>query len=161
MRNAFTKCAAIVTLAAGIGFAQNPSGDSQPGTMMRQGGGAGCMRGQLNMDHVSAALNLTETQKTQAEAIFEKAKVAAQPIREELRTNREKLSAASKANASDAEIQRLATEQGRLMGKLIAIHTEARAKFYQLLTPEQRTKADQMHEQMKQKTRSQNPDEQL
>lgn len=158
MRYSFTKCAAIVTLAVGIGFAQTPSSDSQPGTMMNKGG-AGCMHGHLDMDAVSMALNLTETQKTQASAIFEKAKLASQPIRDEMKQNREKLSAAAKANTSDAEIQRLAVEQGRLMGKLIAIRTAASAKFYQLLTPEQRTKADQMHEQMRTRTRSQNPDD--
>jgi LTXXQ motif family protein len=81
----------------------------------------------------------------------------ARPIREEMKQNREKLRAAEKMNASESEIQRLSGEQGRLMGKFIAIHTQASAKFYRLLKPEQRVKDDQMHEQMRQRMRSNNP----
>ena len=45
-----------------------------------------------------------------------------------------------------ADIERLSAEQGQLMGKMMAIHSEAFAKIYQTLTPEQRVKADQMQQ---------------
>ena len=89
--------------------------------------------------------------------IFQNVQQSAQPIRQELKQNREKLSAAAKASNSEGDIQKLAAEQGRLLGKLIAIRTEGSAKFYQVLTPEQRAKADQMHRQFRQKVRSEEP----
>lgn len=154
MRNVFMKPALIATFAAGIVFAQTPAPESQPAAPNSEQGGRGFMRGRPDMDRVAQSLNLSESQRAQAKTIFQTARQTAQPIREELRQNREKLSAASKVPNNDAEIQKLAMEHGRLMGKLMAIRTQASAKFYQMLTPEQRVKADQMHEEFKQRMRS-------
>jgi Spy/CpxP family protein refolding chaperone len=115
------------------------------------------MCGQMDVDHVAQVLNLTESQKEQARTIFAQVRQSAQPVREELRQNRGKLMAAAKVANNESEIQKLAMEQGRLMGKLIAIRTEGSAKFYQILTPEQRVKADQMHEQFRQRVRAKSP----
>jgi Spy/CpxP family protein refolding chaperone len=111
----------------------------------------------MDVDHVAQVLNLTEPQKEQARTIFEQMRQSAQPVRQELKQNREKLMAAAKVANNESAIQKLAMEQGRLMGKLIAIRTEGSAKFYQVLTPEQRVKSDQMHEQWRQKMRSKGP----
>jgi Spy/CpxP family protein refolding chaperone len=157
MRHLLMECTAIATFAAGMAVAQTPARESHPCTTYSEEGGRGPMWGHMNVDHLAQALSLTDPQKEQARAIFEHARQSAQPIRAELKQNREKLMAAAKANSSEGDIQKLAGEQGRLVGKLIAIRTEASAKFYQLLTPEQRVKADQMHEQFKQRLRSQNP----
>ena len=148
------KYAAVATLAVGIVFAQAPTGNLQPGASTQQGR-RGFMR--WNLEHIAQALNLTDSQKEQARTIFQQARQSAEPIRQELRQNREKLSAAAKVSNSEGDIQKLANEQGRLLGKLIAIRTEASAKFYQMLTPEQRVKADQMHEQFRQRMHSKNP----
>jgi Spy/CpxP family protein refolding chaperone len=102
---------------------------------------------------MAQALGLTASQKEQARMIFQHARQSAQPIQQEVRQNRENLLAAAKAGKSEGDIEKLADDQGRLLGKLIAIRTEATAKFYQMLTPEQRIKADQMDEQFRQKVR--------
>ena len=151
------KCAAVATFAAGIVFAQTPTVDSRPGAVHAQEGRRGFMWGHMDLDHVAQVLNLTDSQKEQARTIFQQARQSAEPIRQELRQNREKLSAAAKVSNSEGDIQKLANEQGRLLGKLIAIRTEASAKFYQMLTPEQRVKADQMHEQFRQRMHYKNP----
>lgn len=155
MRYSFTKYAAALTFAAGIIFAQTPPSEPQPGAGNTQEWRPGSsMRRHFDLDRVAQALNLTDAQKKQAQTIFQQARLSAQPFRQELKQNREKLSAAAKMNNNETEIQKLATEQGRIMGKLIAIRTEARAKFYRMLTPEQRVKDDQFHEQLRQKMRS-------
>jgi Spy/CpxP family protein refolding chaperone len=97
-------------------------------------------------------LNLTAAQKQQARTIFDDARQKAGPIRQEMRQNREALYAAVKTNNA-AQIERLSSHQGELQGKALAIRSEAKAKFYAILTPEQRTKADQMHEQMQSRMR--------
>ena len=61
--------------------------------------------------------------------------------------NHQSLWAAVKANDT-AQIQKLSTEQGNLHGQLAANRSLAMAQFYQILTPEQRAKADQMHQNM-------------
>ena len=151
MRHSFMKYAAAATLAAGMTYAQAPAGKMPPGTPYTQEETRPSMRARL--DHMAQVLNLTDSQKEQARAIFEKSRESCAPIRQELQQNREKLSAAAKLPNNESNIQKLATEQGRLMGKMVAIRTEARSKFYQMLTPEQRVKSDQMHEQWKQKAR--------
>ena len=82
----------------------------------------------------------------QAKTIFGQARETAKPIREELKANREAMRAAVKAD-NKSQIEQLAKVRGNLMGKMTAIRTEAAAKFYQVLTPEQRAKAEQLHQQ--------------
>jgi Spy/CpxP family protein refolding chaperone len=157
MRYPFVKYFVAATLAAGITFAQTPSGDSQPGAVNPREGRFGAMCSHLDLDQIAQALNLTDAQKGQARMIFQQAHQLAQPIRQELKQNRDKLSAAAKASNSEGEIQKLATERGRLLGELIAIRCEASAKFYQMLTPEQRIKEEQFHEQLREKMHTQKP----
>ena len=92
-------------------------------------------------------LNLTAAQKAQAKTIFETARQNAKPLRDQLMQNHQSLWAAVKANDT-AQIQKLSTEQGNLHGQLVANRSLAMAQFYQILTPEQRAKADQMHQNM-------------
>ena len=97
---------------------------------------------QHRFDRMSAALNLTDAQKTQAKAVRDAEHQSAMQIMPQLKQNRQSLAEAVKAG-NTAEIERLSAAQGSLMGKLTAIRTEAFAKIYQTLTPEQRAKADQ------------------
>jgi periplasmic protein CpxP/Spy len=97
-------------------------------------------------------LNLTPAQKQQAETIFNDAKQKAEPIREEMRQNREALHAAMKAN-NTSQIEQLSSRHGELEGKAMAIRSAAMAKFYTILTPEQRTKAEEMRSQMRSRMR--------
>lgn len=94
--------------------------------------------------HMMKALNLTDAQKQQAKAIFQEARQKTQPVRAELGQNRQALRDAIKAD-NKIEIQKLSKSDGELMGRLLAAHNEARAKFYNLLTPEQRAAAQKLH----------------
>lgn len=135
---------AVATLVAGMAFAQQ-SAQSEPHK-------APFAHPSCGHQQMMQALNLTTEQQQKANTIFGDAKVKAEPIREEMRQNREALYAAVKANNA-AQIERLSTHQGELHGKMVAIHSEARARFYAMLTPEQRTKADQMHQEMRSRMR--------
>lgn len=151
-RNSFIKIAAVAALAGGMAFAQTQTNNSQPAPAeIHQGHRAGA-RGRLQQ--LAQSLNLTDSQKQEARTIFQQARKSARPVRQELRQSREALSAAAKAGKTNADIEQLAGNEGRLMGQLAAIRTEASAKFYQMLTPEQRAKADQMHQQFRNHVRS-------
>lgn len=95
------------------------------------------------------ALNLTDMQKEQAKAIFQNARQSAAPLRAELKQDREALRAAVKAD-NVGQIDRLSAQQGQVMGKLMTVRTEAMAKFYKELTPDQKAKAEQLHQQWRQ-----------
>ncbi|MGH9720090.1 MAG: Spy/CpxP family protein refolding chaperone [Bryobacteraceae bacterium] len=99
-------------------------------------------------------LDLTDAQKTQAQAIFDAAKQPAQAVAEQLKQGHDAMRAAMKAGKSDAELQQLAERQGALVGQLAAVHSKAFARFYATLTPQQKEKADTMHDFVRERIRS-------
>ena len=94
--------------------------------------------------HFMQALNLNDSQKTQAKAIFQETRQKTEPIRAELRQNRQAMAAAVKSD-NKADIQKLARVNGELKGRMTALRAEGMAKFYNLLTPEQRATAQKLH----------------
>lgn len=147
MKKHLFQFAAVTALSAGTVLAQVPTSGTQPAPEK-----APFTHPMFGHQKMMEALNLTPVQKQQAETIFGDARQKAQPIRQEMRQNREALTAAVKANNA-AQIERLSVQQGNLMGKTLAIKTQARAKFYAILSPEQRMKADQMFERMRSRMR--------
>ncbi|MEP7365824.1 MAG: Spy/CpxP family protein refolding chaperone [Acidobacteriota bacterium] len=106
---------------------------AQPGP--RGGGGN-------RLDYLAGYLSLTDAQKTQAKAIFDAAATATETARGTLDGAHTALQTAVKANASDAELDRLSAAIGTIQGQITAIQAKAQAKFYALLTAEQKTKYD-------------------
>jgi|SRR5579871_894630 len=127
-------------LASGMLFAQAPAPEApaQPPAQHRQ-----FRRGQM-FERMATKLNLNDAQRSQAKSIFQSARESAQPIAQQLQQARVALRGAVKAGKSDAEIDQLAANAGQLSGQLTAVRTKAFAKFYAMLTPEQRTTADQL-----------------
>jgi Spy/CpxP family protein refolding chaperone len=95
------------------------------------------------LGRLSAKLNLTDAQKQQAQSIFSAARQSAQPLRAQLRQQRQALQAAVKSGAPEAQIDQLSSQMAPLMAQATAIHSKAFAKFYSILTPDQRTLLDQ------------------
>lgn len=98
------------------------------------------------LEFLAGYLDLTDAQKTAAEAIFDAASKSAETALGQLTSARDSLRAAVKANAGDAELDRLAAAAGVIEGQLAAIRAKAEAKFYALLTTEQKAKYDSMGE---------------
>jgi Spy/CpxP family protein refolding chaperone len=141
MRQRVIHFAAVTALAAGMAVAQTPATSTQRVPFRHP---------VFGHQQMMQALNLTTTQQKQADTIFSDARQKAQPIRQEIRQNREALYAAVKAN-NTSEIDRLSSHQGELQGAALAVRSEAMAKFYAILTPGQRTKWDEIHQQMRQR----------
>src|SRR5580765_323479 len=143
MKSHLFQFAAVTALAAGMALAQAPAARPAPQK-------APFRHPMFGHEQMMQALNLSAAQKQQSKTIFDDARQKAEPIRQEMRQNREALHAAVKANNA-SEIERLSKHQGDLQGKALAIRSGAMAKFYAILTPEQRTKADEMHSRMQQR----------
>jgi Spy/CpxP family protein refolding chaperone len=128
MKYSLRNAATVATLAAAMAFGQNAP--AHPGPRAGQG-----MMGRFGAD-----LNLTDAQKQQAQSIFSAAHQSAQSVNAQLKQSREALAAAVKSGASDAEIDKLSNNLAPLMAQSTAIHTKAFAKFYLILTQEQKDK---------------------
>jgi Spy/CpxP family protein refolding chaperone len=143
MIDSIAKFATVAAMAAGMAIAQTPAapGQPRPGKMSAKHG----MNGRM-----LRALNLTEAQKQQAKAAFQQAKQNAGPLATQLRENRQELAAAVKAN-DVAKIHSLSAQQGHLQGQLLGIRSEAMAKVYATLTPEQKAKAGETRSKVRER----------
>ena len=88
---------------------------------------------------LTSQLSLTASQQQQATTIFTAATTAATALRESSRTAHQALSDAVKANDT-AAIDRTAATLGNLTTQQTSNDAKAEAAFYQILTPEQKTK---------------------
>lgn len=139
-------CLAVVpVLASGMLFAQTPapSNPAQTPTQHRQWN-----RSQM-FDRMAAKLNLTDDQKQQAKSILQAARGSSRPVVQQLRQTRQALRDAIRARKPDADIDQISGNAGSLVGQMTAIRAKAFAKVYALLTPEQRTTADQMRDSVR------------
>ncbi|MCE5309397.1 MAG: Spy/CpxP family protein refolding chaperone, partial [Acidobacteriales bacterium] len=95
-------------------------------------------------EYIATQLNLTEDQRTQAQAIIKDARTQVAALAPQLKDQRAAVQDAIKKNADDNTIQNLAAKDGDLHARLAAIRIKSMAKFYALLTPEQKDKLAQL-----------------
>jgi periplasmic protein CpxP/Spy len=95
---------------------------------------------------------LTDQQKTQIKQILENEKPKVQPLRDQLRNEHQQMAALTKDGAFDeAQVRNIANQQAQTQANLIVERQRVKSEIYQLLTPDQRTKADQMKAQLGQR----------
>ena len=137
---------AVGTLAAGLLLAQpamgrrawrNADSTAAPGERANRG-----------LVFIAGYLNLTADQKAQAQTIVTDARTQMEALAPQLKDQREAVREAVKSGAGDNAIQVLANKQGDLHSQLAAIRIKAMAKFYKMLTPEQKAKADELPGQL-------------
>jgi protein CpxP len=118
------------------------------------GGGAGFGRG---FGHRSGmlllrGLDLTDQQRQQVRTIMQNHKSEFQAARQRIRAALEAQRAAATATPPDeATIRAKATEAGAAQGDLAVLMTRVRAEVFQILTPEQQAKAQQLQQQRAQR----------
>jgi periplasmic protein CpxP/Spy len=137
MTERLIRFAAVTALAAGMALAQRPAPRPKAGQGRAQGG--------MVQRRIMQNLNLTDSQKQQARAIFEQTRETLKPVRAQLQKNAEAMRAARQTNDA-AQIRSLAAQQGTLRGDVLAAQSDSQARFRSILTPEQQAKLDQMRE---------------
>jgi len=114
-----------------------------------QGHGKGERRhgpGPEMVDHMAKALGLTADQTTQIKAIFESVRAGEEARHAKLDELHQQLEAATANGQFDeTKVREIANQQAQLMSDQMVEHMRMKSKAYSLLTPEQRTKADEMH----------------
>ena len=122
----------ILIAVASLMIAQGPGGAPDPVAMVQR---------QVQM--LTQDLGLTSAQQQQATTIFTAAASVQSTAQSAMRTARQAMGTAVTANDA-AGIDKAAATIGSLTTQTAAAHGKADAAFYQILTPEQRTKLAQM-----------------
>ena len=148
MKPNLIRFATVAAMAAGMVFAETPvNPPQQPPAGQHM---TWQQRRERFRQRMTRELNLSQAQQQQAKAIFGQARESSKPLRQQLRQNHEALTAAIQAD-NTSQIHTLAAKQANLRSQILEIRSDAMAKFYTTLTPEQRAKAEQMHQRMRQR----------
>jgi Spy/CpxP family protein refolding chaperone len=98
-------------------------------------------------EHLTRALNLTDEQQAAARQIHEEMMPRAEALMEQHRQQREELHALlDTANPNPTEVGNKAIAAHATRNQLKALHEEGMTRFKALLTEEQRTRLEEMHE---------------
>ena len=95
-------------------------------------------------------LDLTSDQQAKVKEILDANKGTVQPLREQLKANHEKLAALG-GNFDEGQVTAIAREQGDLMSQMIVARQKVKSQIFAILTDEQKAKATQLQQQMKQR----------
>ncbi len=99
-------------------------------------------------------LGLTDAQKTQIQDLRKAAQSQAQPVHDQLKQLRDQIETAIQSGQPADAIQKLAAQEGTLLGQLAGIRATTQSQIYALLTPDQKDRLAKFREE--QKTRRQN-----
>lgn len=101
-----------------------------------------------HMAFMARELNLTDAQKQQIKTIMQSQRATTRPLMLQMAQNRAAMLTATASGAFDqAKVQSLANQQSQLMAQLMVQRASLRSQIYnQVLTPEQKTKADQLRQ---------------
>jgi len=110
--------------------------------MYRHGGPGGF--GQM-LGFYADALDLTSAQQDQIKAIWQKEKPSIQPLMQQMRQNRAAMNQLAESGTFDeAKATALATQNAQTMIQLQVAHARIKSEMMQVLTPEQKTKLQQI-----------------
>jgi periplasmic protein CpxP/Spy len=100
--------------------------------------------------HFWKQLNLTDNQKKEMFAIRLDERAKIKPLFQKLKDGRKELMALAKSPTFDeAKARTIAKGQADIIANIMVEKTRMKSRMYAVLTPEQRTKVEQMHEKMK------------
>jgi periplasmic protein CpxP/Spy len=132
--------AVVVCGAVMISYAQQTDNSPKPVWSGHRHGG--------RMAYMAKALNLTDAQKEQIKTIMKANRTSTRPLMQQMAQNRVAMLTATSNGAFDqAKVTALANQQAQLMAQMTVQKESIQHQIYtQVLTPEQRTTADQMRQ---------------
>jgi protein CpxP len=146
-----------LSLAAPAVFAQSTpaqqGGDQQSQAGVEKGfGGHHRGHGRHGMGRAFQALNLTDAQKAQAKQIRESHRDAIVALRTQIKAKRSEIRASEQGGTfNEALATQKLTEAAAIQAKLMGEKFQIRKQMMAVLTPEQKTKLDQMRTEWKAK----------
>jgi periplasmic protein CpxP/Spy len=138
-----------VAVAAPIVMAQSTD-EGAKREQRRERGEFGKRGGHHGMGRMFGQLDLTDAQKTQMKQIRKSSHQSLLPLMQEIRAKRQEIRQAHQGGAVDENLVRQKlTEIAPLEAKLMAERQRVHQQMLSVLTPEQKTKLDQLREQFK------------
>jgi protein CpxP len=102
------------------------------------------------MEHMARALGLTEDQKTQIKALMDGMQATEEARHQKMEELQKQMSAiTANGQFDEAKVREVANQQAQIHAEQIVEHERMKSKVFSLLTPEQRVKAEAMHEKMR------------
>jgi Spy/CpxP family protein refolding chaperone len=137
----------IVTLiAAGVVIATAQGGQGQGQPPPRRDGMPPPPFGVPDIEHLSRALALTDAQTAELKPFLDTEHATIEGLRKKLEEAHSQIeTATANGQFDEAQVRTLAGQQAQTMTDLIVEQERVKAKIYSVLTPDQRTKAAQMH----------------
>jgi Spy/CpxP family protein refolding chaperone len=119
--------------------------------MQSQGGGPG--RHRHFMAYITKQLQLTDAQQAQIKSMWQAQKPAIQPLLQQLAAGRKQMLQLTSNGAFDqGQVSTLAQQQAQVIAQLMVQRQKLISQVYsQVLTPDQRTKAEQLRVQHEQR----------
>ncbi len=99
--------------------------------------------------HFWKKLNLTDAQKKEMFSIRLEERAKMKPLFQQLKAGREQLRALPKAQFDEAKVRTIAKGQADTIADMIVARERMKSRIYAVLTPEQRTRVEQMREKCK------------
>lgn len=125
----------------------------------RHGGGFGGFG--MPLQYMTDVLDLNQTQQTQIKAILDAEKPNMKAMRDQQRDFRKQMDEATKGGSFDeAKVRAIAQQQSQGFVEMAVAHARVKSKIWNVLTPAQRQKAEQLkarHEQRMEKFKGQGP----
>jgi protein CpxP len=91
-------------------------------------------------------LNLTDEQQTQVKAIFAAQRTVVEPLMKQMGEYRKQLdTATANGQFNEEQVRAIAQQQAQTAAQLTVENERTKAKIYNILTPEQRELAKQVH----------------
>ncbi|MGH9882871.1 MAG: Spy/CpxP family protein refolding chaperone [Pyrinomonadaceae bacterium] len=146
MRNRIFVLTSIVALIIGATIFALGQGDTVMGHFQHRGGVPPHSFGPEMVDHIARELNLNEAQKAQIKTLLEAGHTTMALLEQKMDDAHKQLElATANGQFDEAQVRAIATQLAQLMAEKIVEHERIKSKVYSLLTPEQRTKAEEMH----------------
>jgi Spy/CpxP family protein refolding chaperone len=102
------------------------------------------------LQRMTAQLNLTEAQQAQIKTILQTEKTKIQPLRQQLRQNRQAQTGAVSGTFDEAQVRSFASKQAQIMTDLTVERERTKSQIYAVLTPDQRQKAQALMQEHRQ-----------
>jgi len=99
--------------------------------------------------HLWKKLNLTDAQKKEMFSIRLEERAKIKPLFQQLKAGRDQLRALPKGQFDEAKVRSIAKGQADTIADMIVAKERMKSRMYAVLTPEQRTKVEQMREKWK------------
>jgi periplasmic protein CpxP/Spy len=148
MKKLFATCLLAAAFAVPGAFAQSASTEAVATTPTAPGGvhnPAAMIEHHVNV--MTTVLTLNSAQQSQIKTILTNEQTAESGFRTSMRAAHTSLKTAIQSNDA-ASIEQISNTIGTITAQSTASHAKTEAAIYQLLTPEQQTKASQLHELM-------------